>query len=554
MPILMKAVSAMEKCFMDESIDAKAVLTAGSALRGEEFCYEIAYTSDDPGHHPKCALRLVIDSPVKEYITVSQVEQVPVRVPCYNWADDDYLRKEPGMFPDLLVPMTPDMPVFVTYRELKSLFLQVKVPEDLAGGDYPITVKFMAGADVAAEATVNLHVVDAVLPKTDFIVTEWFHCDCIASYYDLETFSEKHWDYIAKFMKTATENGINAILMPVFTPPLDTAVGGERPTTQLVDVRKTADGWEFGMDKVERWVKTAKDCGVEYYEVSHLYTQWGAGHAPKVMGYDENGEYRKLFGWETDSLSDEYRTFLRAFLEAFLAKMKELGVDKQCLFHISDEPSLDHLEPYRAAREQIADLLDGYVVMDALSNFEFYKTGAIANPIPSNNHIDPFLEANVPNLWTYYCCGQGNEVSNRFLAMPMQRTRVIGTQFWKYKIAGFLQWGYNFYYSQGSTRLIDPYQITDGDYFVPAGDCFAVYPGPKGQPYETLHMKAFTMALADMRAMVLAEEKCGRDAVLAALEGDLGEGYARGITFSQYPKEAAWVEGVRDKVNALIEG
>ena len=309
------------------------------------------------------------------------------------------------------------------------------------------------------------------------------------------------------------------------------------------------------MDGVERWVKTARACGVENYEVAHLYTQWGAGHAPKVMGTDENGEYKRLFGWETDSLSDEYRTFLRAFLTAFCAKMEELGVDKKnILFHISDEPSLDHLEPYRAAREQIADLLEGYVVMDALSNFEFYKTGAVQNPIPANNHIDPFLEANVPNLWTYYCCGQGNDVSNRFLAMPTARTRVIGTQFWKYKIAGFLQWGYNFWYAQGSTHAIDPYAITDGDYFVPAGDCFSVYPGPKGQPYETLHLKGFTMALADMRAMYLAEEKCGREAVMAALEGELGEDYERGITFSQYPWDAAWLEGVRAKVNALIEG
>lgn len=555
MPILMKPVSAMEKCFMDESFDSKKAISTGTALRGEEFCFEIAYTSDEPGHHPKAVLTLALDSPLADCVTVSKVEQVPVRVPCYNWADDDYLRKEPGLYPDLLLPAAPGAPVFVTYRELKSLFVAVKVPADCAGGDYPITVRFMAGADAAAEATLTLHVIAAELPKQDFIVTEWFHCDCIATYYELETFSDKHWEYIAGFMKAAVDNGINTILMPVFTPPLDTAVGGERPTTQLVEVRKTADGWEFGMDGVERWVKTAKECGVEYFEVSHLYTQWGAGHAPKVMGYDENGEYKRLFGWETDSLSDEYRTFLRAFLTAFCAKMEELGVDKKSiLFHISDEPSLDHLEPYRAAREQIADLLDGYVVMDALSNFEFYKTGAIANPIPANNHIDPFLEANVPNLWTYYCCGQGNEVSNRFLAMSMARTRVIGTQFWKYRIAGFLQWGYNFWYSQGSTYPINPYQITDGDYFVPAGDCFAVYPGPKGQPYMTLHMKAFTMALADMRAMYLAEEKCGRDAVMAALEGELGEEYEKGITFSKYPKEAAWLEGVRAKVNALIEG
>ncbi|MGN1345301.1 MAG: glycoside hydrolase domain-containing protein [Eubacteriales bacterium] len=553
MPILMKPISAMEKCFMDEDYASKAAVTAGTALRGEEFCFEVAYTSDEPGHHPKCTLALAVDSPLAAHVTVSTVEQVPIRMPCYSDADDNYLRKTPGLYPDLLVPVAEGAPIFVTYGELKSLFVTVKVPEDWAAGDYPVAIRFCSGADVIAEAVLTLHVLDAVLPKQDFIVTEWFHCDCIASYYDLDTFSEQHWQYIKNFMKAAVENGINAILMPVFTPPLDTAVGGERPTTQLVDVSRTADGWTFGFERVERWVRMALECGVEYFEISHLYTQWGAGHAPKVMGW-KDGQYGRLFGWETDSLSEEYRGFLRAFLTEFIAKMKALGVDKKCLFHISDEPSLDHLEQYRAARAQISDLLDGYVVMDALSNFEFYKTGAIANPIPANNHIDPFLEAKVPNLWTYYCCGQGRTVSNRFVAMPMARTRVIGTQFWKYGIAGFLQWGYNFWYSQGSVRLVDPYQITDGDYFFPAGDGFAVYPGPHGQPYLTLHMKAFTMALSDMRAMYLAEEKCGREAVLRALEEDLGPEYARGITFSQYPSDAGWLEGVRARVNGLIEG
>lgn len=553
MSVLMKAISAMEKCFMDDGYDSKAEISHGTALRGEEFCFEAAYTSDDAGCFPKQTYRLAVDSPLADAVTVYKVEQVPVRVPCYPWADDNYIRKTPGLYPDLLSPIADGAEIYVTYGELKSLFVTVRVPEGTVGGDYPVSICLKAGDDTVAKAEISLHVIDAVLPKQELIVTEWFHTDCIATYYELETFSEKHWDYIAKYMKTAVENGINAILMPVFTPPLDTQVGGERPTTQLVDVKKTADGWEFGFDRVERWVRTATECGVEYYEISHLYTQWGAGHAPKVMGTDENGTYRRLFGWETDSLSDEYRTFLRAFLSAFCAKMDELNVRRdRMLFHISDEPSLDHLTTYRAAREQISDLLDGYVVMDALSDFEFYKTGAVPNPIPSNNHIDAFLEANVPNLWTYYCCGQGNDVSNRFLAMSMARTRVIGTQFWKYKIAGFLQWGYNFWYSQGSTHPINPYEITDGDYFVPAGDCFAVYPGAEGEPIPTLHMKAFTMALSDMRAMYLAEEKCGREAVLAALEEGL-DGLDGGITFSKYPHDSAWVEEVRGKINKMIE-
>jgi hypothetical protein len=545
MSILIKPISALEKCFMDESIDSKRAVCRGEALLGEEFSFEVAYTSDDPADHPKRTAHLAVVSPLRESITVRTVEQVPVRMPCYAWADDNYLRKTPGLYPDLLVPLDPKDDVWVTFGELKALWVTVRVPEGCTPGDYPISVRLECGEQTAS-AEFTLHVIGAALPKQKMIVTEWFHADCIANYYGLDTFSCRHWEYIAKFMRTAVQNGINAILMPVFTPPLDTAVGGERRTTQLVDVTKTADGWEFGFDRVEHWVEIAKCAGVEYYEISHFYTQWGAGHAPKVMAWVD-GEYRRVFGWETDAASPEYRDFLRAFIPEFLAKMKELGVADRCLFHVSDEPHLDHLASYKAAREQIADLLEGYRIMDALSSFELYQTGACTHPIPSNNHIEPFLEAGVEDLWTYYCCGQGNEVSNRFLAMPMARTRVIGTQFWKYQIAGFLQWGYNFYSSQYSVRPIDPYQVTDGEYFFPAGDGFAVYPGPMGEPYETLHMKAFTMALIDRRAMDLAEEMCGREAVLAVLESE-GE-----VTFSKYPHSAEWLEGVRAGVNRLIE-
>ncbi len=546
MSILIKAVSAMEKCFMEDDFESKRPISRGEALLGEEFSFEVIYTSDDPAHHPKALFRLNVVSPLRDWITVRTVEQVPVRFPVYRWVDDgNYLKTTPGLYPDLLQPLNPNGDVMVTYGELKALWVTVKVPKDAEPGDYPVCVRFESG-ETAYAAEVRLHVIAAELPKQKMIVTNWFHCDCIANYYDLETFSPKHCEYIGKFMRAAVENGINAILMPVFTPPLDTAVGGERRTTQLVDVAKTDDGWEFGFERAEQWVRLAKAVGVEYFEISHFYTQWGAKHAPKIMGW-ERGEYRRLFGWETDATSPEYRDFLRAFLKAFLAKMKELGVEDRCLFHISDEPGLDDLESYRAAREQIADLLEGHVVMDALSNFELYKTGACTTPIPSNNHIDPFIEAGVPDLWTYYCCGQAVDVSNRFIAMPMQRTRVIGTQFWKYGIAGFLQWGFNFYNSQGSVRPLNPFQITDGEYFFPAGDGFVVYPGPCGEPWETLHLKAFTMALQDRRAMDLAEKLAGRDAVLAVLERE-GE-----VTFSKYPHSMEWMEETRAEINALIE-
>ncbi len=549
MPVFFKAIPWSEKCFLEQNIEEKPTLTSDTVLRGEEYHFSLAYTTTELCHDLN--YQLVLDSEGELPYTVELVEQVPVRVPCYHFLPDDnnYLRREPGLYPDLLLPIENGHHIFVAYGQLKALFVTVKVPGDAAVGTYPITVRLKTNAgECICEESVNLRVIGATLPKQDLKVTEWFHCDCIASYYELEIFSEKHWEYIEKYMKTAVENGINTILTPVFTPPLDTAVGTERPTVQLVDVEKTEAGWKFGFDKLERWVEMCNRCGVEFIEVSHLFTQWGARHAPKVIA-TVDGEQKKIFGWETDSLSDEYIGFLRAFLIAFLDKMKSLdGADKRCLFHISDEPVLAYLEQYKAVKEAIADVLEGYPIIDALSDYEFYKHGTVSNPIPGNDHVHTFIDNNVPDLWTYYCCGQAVDVSNRFLSMPMLRTRIIGAQMWKYNIVGFLQWGYNFWYSQFSVQEINPFYITDGNYFVPAGDAYVVYPGPKGLPYRSLHMCAFTEGLMDNRMLKLAESLCGKEAVLAALEEGIEP-----ITFSKYPHEDAYWTEARARVHALIE-
>jgi hypothetical protein len=142
--------------------------------------------------------------------------------------------------------------------------------------------------------------------------------------------------------------------------------------------------------------------GIEFFEISHLFTQWGAGHAPKVMA-TVDGEYKRIFGWDTDATGEDYPPFLRAMLTAFLAHMKARGDDQRCLFHISDEPNLAQLEQYKKSKATVADLLEGYTIMDALSEYEFYCEGVVTTPIPSNNSIEPFIAGGVPKLWTYYC-------------------------------------------------------------------------------------------------------------------------------------------------------
>ncbi len=101
--------------------------------------------------------------------------------------------------------------------------------------------------------------------------------------HNVPVWSERHWEVIENFAKVAVKNGINMLLTPVFTPPLDTAVGGERLTTQLVGIKKSGNRYTFNWKLLDRWIEMCNRIGVKYFEISHLFSQWGATHAPKIM-------------------------------------------------------------------------------------------------------------------------------------------------------------------------------------------------------------------------------------------------------------------------------
>ena len=131
--------------------------------------------------------------------------------------------------------------------------------------------------------------------------------------------------------------------------------------------------------------------------------------------------------------------------------------------------------------------------------------------------------------------------------MPGARTRILGTQLFKYDIEGFLQWGFNFYNCQNSNYPINPYADTCAEYFVPAGDAYIVYPGPKGKPYRSLHGMQFLSALTDLRAFNLLSSLVGKEKTMAIIEDGIEP-----ITFESYPNEQNYVNDLRERINLAI--
>ena len=514
-------------------------------FQNENFSFQIAYC-----HHEysmilhRCTWE--IESEINEYISVRPVKLVPCTTAMNSENDEWYLSRTACLMPDVL---SDEKEFYVRYEQWHSLWVMVK--GDLPVGTHKIKVKLFANfhsKEQIGETEYTLTVLPKSLPSIDLKYAHWFHYDSIAKYYDLEVWSEEYNKVMNAFIKNMADHGANTLLVPLFTPPTNTWIGGERLTSQLVDVKKQDGEYIFDFERLRWFMKNAESLGVKYFEMNHLYTQWGAEKAPKII-VEENGEKTNQFGWKEAAMGEKYTAFMQAFLPKLVAFLKEEGYgEDRVFFHISDEPSLGALDGYLKIRAFIKPMLGEYKIFDALSNYEFSSSGAVDMPVVETRNVDPFLEKQVKDLWVYYCLGDSFKgLSNRLMAMPSWRTRVLGIQLYTVGCQGFLQWGYNYYNTALSEEYINPYEVTDAWGSFQSGDSFLVYPSKDGKPLDSLRHEVLFEGLQDYAALKLLEEKIGRENVLALLEEN-------GVkaNFTDYPKSAEWLLAFRKEVYAQI--
>lgn len=553
--IELRTVDSLQKIFMKKEPLCCAALHHITACRGEHVSFQLAYRYTEfyyssqmrvqATKNPSVTIEAVTDADVS--VRIRKVGHVPSAYPAYGEYDAGYLTTDPGLFPDVLEEFDGTFQLIPFY--FRSLWIEVDVPQDARAGEYPIEliIKTLNGRNLRT-VRVTLGIADVVLEEQELIHTEWFYSDCLADYYQIPVFSEDYWEITERFMRTAVNRGINMILTPLFTLPLDTLIGGERTTVQLVRVEKRGGEYRFDFGLFDRWIKMCIRCGFRYFEMGHLFSQWGAEYTPKIIA-DVEGETKQIFGWETKADSPEYREFLDQFLPRLTKKLKEAGIDARTYFHISDEPNEGNIDGYRAAREMVREYLASYPILDALSTLRFYKEGIVDYPVPTNEYIHEFLEAGVAHPWVYYCSGEYKDVSNRFFAMPSARLRIIGVQMYLYGVEGLLHWGYNYYNSQYSIRKLNPYIVTDADDAFPSGDSFLVYPGGGGRAEESLRLLVLEEGLNDYRILRMLEKRRGKEYVHKLAEDLAG----MKITFRDYPQDSSFLLRLREAVVRQLE-
>lgn len=539
MAFTVRLISSLEK--VRSAADIKNEVFQATLLRGERFAFQAVAESD-------CldCVAVRTEGPLSDSIRIYRVRDAVMDFPRHPGSCTDYLTDEPGLMPDILEPLADRNGKQLLRAGVTAFWVELEIAREAEPGTYPLTLVFTSENGTAVRGELQVEVKAAALPEQKLLFTQWFHTDSIAVYHNVEIYSEEHWDLIDRYMALAAELGMNMILTPVIIPPLDTQPGTCRPNTQLVFIEKRGEEYSFDFSRLGRWITLCRKNGITHFEISHLYSQWGADFAPNIF-VTEGGEEKHIFGWHVKADDPAYTDFLHQFLPALVSFLKLEGVAENCYFHISDEPHGSQLENYRKAFQVVKPLLEGCQMLDALSDVDFYREGLVENPVCACDAMIPFLECGAENLWTYYCCGQGKKVSNRFLAMPSHRHRIMGLQMYKFGVKGFLHWGYNFYFSQLSRYPINPYTTTSSDGAFPSGDPFSVYPTNNG-PIPSLRAKVFYEALQDIRLCQALEERIGREEVIAMIDTEAG----MDVTFTDYPRNSVFVPRLTEKMKSLL--
>ena len=166
------------------------------------------------------------------------------------------------------------------------------------------------------EETLTFHVIHSLVTEQTLIHTQWFHTDSLANYYEVDAFSNDHWQIVENFIKTAGENGINMIHNTNFHPSTNKirrSVVSEQQCSLLMFHWRMAR-YTFDFSQLKRSV--GKYVSAIIYNTLKLPIYLHNGEqkfTPKVM-VEENGVLSRKFGWDVKADSNEYVTFLQDLL------------------------------------------------------------------------------------------------------------------------------------------------------------------------------------------------------------------------------------------------
>ena len=201
--IIIKQISSLHKVRKTAKQDFTEIQNK-TALAGERFSYQLYLKAERP-----LFASVSVESELSENIRIYCVKDAVMDTPVVGDTPiEDYITQEPGLMPDILVPIEESGSRLSVDEIPRALWVKVDIPANTKPGRYSVCVNLCfvhPGNDPVGDycQRMDIEVLPVVMPEQKLIYTRWIYLDCIAQVHGAQIFSEHHWDLIDQYIAAA---------------------------------------------------------------------------------------------------------------------------------------------------------------------------------------------------------------------------------------------------------------------------------------------------------------------------------------------------------------
>ena len=401
-----------------------------------------------------------------------------------------------GYYPD---PILEEETIDIRKDTSQPIWVSVAIPTEAQPGTYTgsLTVTGrIAGRDFETSKTFSINVYPTVIERTSLWVTNWFTLSAqqlgrMNGGIPVEPYSETYWALTRKLARKMAEYRQNVALLS----PLHLA------SYSLEDGTYSIDFTNF--DKtVELFIEEGVVGRIEGGHIGRRESTWTTPFVVYVPIVSPDTTVFELY-----SITEEpARSFYQQFIPALTAHLKDKGWDAIYMQHLADEPISANIDSYIEIARFVKARAPELRVVEACHTRDLERTVDVWVPQLNFLHDDyDFYDQSQQQgaeVWFYTCLAPQGEYANRFIELPLIKTRILHWINYKYRIPGYLHWGLNHW--QG-----DPFEettgiITESGNVLPGGDAWIVYP-TEGGVLSSIRIEAMRDGIVDYELLKMLE-------------------------------------------------
>ena len=358
----------------------------------------------------------------------------------------------------------------------QPVWMTVSVPSDARPGKYSGKLTVTSSNAKARSLNVELTVADHVLPPA----RDWaFHLDLwqnpysVARYENVPLWSEAHFKAMRPVMRMLAEAGQKSVTTTIMNRPwngqTEDAFG-----SMVTKIRRIDGTWLYDYTIFDRWVEFMFSLGIDKQINCYSMIPWALEFDYYDQATSSNTTIQATPG------SQEYNEYWGSFIADFARHLKSKGWFEKTMIAMDERP----LESMQAVLSLIRKIEPDFKISLAGSYHEpvIYDIVDFSETFSGKKEFPESVKAKRKELGlttTFYtCCAEAHP--NLFVISDPDEAVWLGWFAQAENYDGYLRWAYN-------SWTADP--LTDARFRTwPAGDCFVVYPGGRGQDFEKVRI------------------------------------------------------------------